>query len=963
MFRRHSVSVLLLLSLLPCVAGAQGEAKPPDSEESGEPEGSDRGQPPRPIDPRFWGLKDPLLLGAARQVEAGTAPLPMARGFDRLYTRLFPFTQGVPAGWRERALRAEHALRNPRRYGTGSLAQIPQSLNWALIGPASYALGADNVSGRATALWVDPADKNIIILGAGDGGLWKTVDQGVTWASLSGNLPTLSIGCIAVDPANSNVIYVGTGEGNNNPDLVGGMGIFKSSNGGASWAALPMPGWSYNQPYQNVSRIVVDPRNSNKIYAAVDGGFYFSSTAGAAWTKTILGAAGTIIGCDLAVDEVTPVAGAPSIVYVAFGYYWGVNAANGIYRNTDGNLGNNASWVKISAAPATGFPVANIGRINLAMAPSDRKQLYALISNSDTSNNNMNLGKNLGIFHTVDATAATVVWMAGSIQQYCGFQCYYNMPGAVDPATPAKLFVGGTNVQLSTDSGVTLVGKSLSVGGSATGPNFVHADQHFMVMPDASTLYVVSDGGFFIGTVSGTTVSWVNRNAGLATLQFYGFAQDPADPGKLHGGLQDNGEFYYNGSSWTEVQFGDGFRAAWDPVNPLYSYEEYAFGSLRRNSNMVGTPLTWSCIRNFGAVPNNCSTCNSCNPDLSTAFNAPFTLDSNDANTLYAASKFIYRNSDARGSSIWVVDSVDLSLAGNSITVIHSAKNGGVPGAVYAGTANGKVQLSTNANTATPPAAWLDRSAGLSGAWVTAITTDPANYLKVVVTLSGYASGTHVYRSTTGGASWTNITGALPAAPFNTLVLSPTDANHAYAGSDAGVFENIAVWTTNTWTSIQANLPPVGVDELGFNPVNGNLRAATHGRSIWELLTVTAVARPVPDGLFIPGVPLTASKGAGADITVAFDTASCTPGGYNAYWGTLDAAALPAYAYSGTQCAITSGGAITSIPAGTSAFFVVAGTDGAKAESRNVQDSSGVWHGNGAGLCGITVQNSASTCP
>lgn len=302
-------------------------------------------------------------------------------------------------------------------------------------------------------------------------------------------------------------------------------------------------------------------------------------------------------------------------------------------------------------------------------------------------------------------------------------------------------------------------------------------------------------------------------------------------------------------------------------------------------------------------------------------------------------------------------------ITGNFITAIHSAKNGGVPGVLYAGTSDGKVQVSTNANTATPPAAWIDRSTGLSGAWVTAITTDPANYLKVVITVSGYASGTHVYRSTTGGASWTNITGALPAAPFNTIVLSPTDPNHAYVGSDVGVFENTAVWTTNTWTSIQSNLPPVAVYELGFNPVNGNLRAATHGRSVWELLTVTASAKPVPDGKFIPGLPLTAGKGAGANITVAFDTATCTPGGYNAYWGNLTSGALSAYTYSGIQCAITSGGAITTIPAGSSAFFVIAGTDGAAAESRNVQDSAGVWHGSGAGFCGITVQNGASTCP
>lgn len=373
------------------------------------------------------------------------------------------------------------------------------------------------------------------------------------------------------------------------------------------------------------------------MYAAVDGGFYYSSNAGAAWTKTVLGTTDRAVGSDLLVDAVTPGVGAPSIVYIAFGFYAG-SLANGIFRNTDGNLGNNASWVKISAASATGFPASNVGRINLAMAPSDRKQIYALISRADTF-------QSLGIFHTADATAGTVAWTGGTTF-FCAGQCHYNMAAVVDPVTPARVFVGAVNISLSTTSGTSPINVSVPNG---TGPTFTHTDQHYMVMPDATTLYVANDGGFFIGTVSGTTVTWANRNTGLPTLQYYGFAQNPADPAKLHGGTQDNGEFYYDGAAWSEVQFGDGFNAAWDPVNPLYSYQEYSNGAIRRNSNMAGTPLTWSCIRNFGG----CLNCNVCNPDASTAFNAPYTLDGNDANTLYAASKFIYRNSDARGSSTW----------------------------------------------------------------------------------------------------------------------------------------------------------------------------------------------------------------------------------------------------------------------------------------------------------------------
>ena len=186
---RHSLLPLLLCSLIPAAVLAQvpdANKTTPAFEETGEPEGNDHTLPPRHLDPRIWNLKEPLLLDIARRVEAGTAPLPMARSFDRLYTRLFPFTQGVPGDWREKAMRAERALRPVQRGNIASPSIINSTtLTWALIGPATYSIGSDQVSGRATAIYVDPANKNNIILGTADGGLWKTTDQGVNWASLT----------------------------------------------------------------------------------------------------------------------------------------------------------------------------------------------------------------------------------------------------------------------------------------------------------------------------------------------------------------------------------------------------------------------------------------------------------------------------------------------------------------------------------------------------------------------------------------------------------------------------------------------------------------------------------------------------------------------------------------------------------------------------------------------------------
>ena len=231
------------------------------------------------------------------------------------------------------------------------------------------------------------------------------------------------------------------------------------------------------------------------------------------------------------------------------------------------------------------------------------------------------------------------------------------------------------------------------------------------------------------------------------------------------------------------------------------------------------------------------------------------------------------------------------------------------------------------------------------------------------------ASGTttapgHVFRTLDGGATWSNISGALPDEPVYTVAVDPLRPTDVYIGTEFGVYVNNGAWTGSNWTKINnGQMPWVHVHQLEFSNANGKLRAATHGRGIWELTINRPAAKPVPDGLFIAGTPLKAAKGVNGAVVVTFDNTSCNSGGNNAYWGNLTAAALSAYTYTGEECGLSPGGSLNSIPAATSAFFIVAGTDGGANESGNVQDSAGVWHGLGTGRCGVTAQNSAATCP
>jgi len=935
---RLSLSLFVVGSALISTAGL-AQAPPPTEpdqpgvlRETGEPEGDSFHFAPEAVDPRVYQLGDPALSNLARRIEDGSANLIERRAWWWLQPRLSPFEKMPPADWR---LRAQSTIRTMESERVRSEGDSPSGVThtWAPLGPTVYPdYNNINISGRATALWVDPADKNIILLGTADGGVWKTTNQGTTWTQLFDAAASQSIGSIAVDPNNKQVIYVGTGEGNFCSDAIGGVGIYKSTDGGSTWTLLSGTSGS-NSSFR---RIVVDPRDSNKVYAA-GYNLWYSTTGGTSWSTTTCGASsGSYYFTDVVLDS-TNGTGTTSIVYAAIGYY-GSMASNGIYRSTGGGGG---TWTKISSG--TGFPTVNVGRITLLMAPSAPKQIYALVQSTSTYGS-------LGIWLTSDATAAAVTWSAKSTTNYCSSQCWYDMTGVVHPTDPTRFVVGGLDNYLSTDSGGTLTLVSHWNYGDST---YSHADHHHMVMADATTLYDANDGGFFIGTINWTTpssTSWVNKNSGLNTLQFYGFAQHPTDATKFQGGLQDNGQFYYNGTSWKEVRGGDGGASAWDQSSAGYAYEEYVYAGIYRNSNMTGTPSTWTCIQNIGGV----SGCGSSKPDGRCAFIAPFTLDANNQNTIYTGTFYFYKNTAARtttSSTAWTrTSTTDVTGGSGYITAIHSARNNGTAGTLYVGTSNGKAWYSNDSGTTL-----TDRSTGLSGAWVTSFTTDPADGLKVLVTVSGYGTY-HIYRSTTGGAAWTNITGTLPAQPFNTVILDPSDANHAYAGSDFGVYESTNVWAaTPTWASLTYNLPAVSVQQLGMVS-GGKLRAATHGRGMWEYTIATVTPKEAS-----PGGNMRASRGSGTMVNVTY-TAGCGATDHTVYTGNLDTLLTGGLSWSSRYCNKGVTGSLTFDPGSPNVYFVVVANDGTLEGSYGT-GASGERPAAGSGTGCAYTQNLGGTCP
>src|SRR5690348_7721681 len=238
------------------------------------------------------------------------------------------------------------------------------SANWTLIGPRPTDSGSNYVTaGRVNAIAIDPRDNNVVYMGAAEGGVWKTIDGGATWKPLTDDQPTLANGAIALDPTNPDIVFVGTGEENFAIDSYYGAGILKSTDGGAHWTNLVGPFLR-----ARIGFLAIHPANGQILLCTTQTGVWRSTDGAVSWKQVLTGAAGTA-----AVFDPTD----PNIAYAALGTIRG-NSQNGVYRSTDGGQ----TWKLSMGAGANSLPTANVGRIEIAMAPSTPTTLYVSIQNS-----------------------------------------------------------------------------------------------------------------------------------------------------------------------------------------------------------------------------------------------------------------------------------------------------------------------------------------------------------------------------------------------------------------------------------------------------------------------------------------------------------------------------------------------------------------------------------------------------
>ncbi len=693
------------------------------------------------------------------------------------------------------------------------------SKNLNTLGAGWYPVGPSNVGGRITALDYDPVN-NFLYAGAAAGGIFKSTDFGLSWIPKTDFFPSLSIGALVVDPVNSNVIYCGTGEANISTDSYVGFGMLKSTDYGDTWFISGL------EISRHIAEIEIHPLNTNILYSAVSGGLYsksedrgiFKSTdAGVNWNK-VLFLNDSTSAIDVAVD--------PNDLNVVYAAMWerlrgpsfrkaaGVNS--GIYKSTDGGT----SWTQL----LNGLPSPNpvIGRISIAVAPSNPNYVYALYKEASSPNGSDNTFH--GFYRSTDKGNIWAQMPSGILpSEFSGFGWYFGLL-EVDPNDHNLVYCADIDLFKSTNGGSNWQNITNSYSGSF---DEQHPDQHAMWIDplNQDNLIVGNDGGMFNTNAGGAP--WT-KSYDLPISQFYASEIDYLQPEIKLGGTQDNGTLKSDGTinNWDHIYGGDGFHTKVDYTNSSIVYAESQWGGLGKSTN-GGQSWNYNVSNGIDFSRTNWST--------------PYVLDVQDPNILFFGTYKLHRTVNGAGN--WEVISPDLTRGPNgrmgTITCVTSAvESDNITRVIYVGTDDAKLSVSTNSGSS-----WEDRTGILPQRYITDVLADKREPAMAYVTISGYnldETTPHVFRTIDYGNTWDDISGNLPDIPVNSIIIEYDDDSTLYVGTDAGVFftQNLGI----SWYVLGTGLPNSPVFDINYHQPTHKLVAGTHGRSLFEidLSTVTS---------------------------------------------------------------------------------------------------------------------------
>ncbi|HKF42493.1 MAG TPA: S-layer homology domain-containing protein, partial [Thermoanaerobaculia bacterium] len=812
-----------------------------------------------------------------------------------------------PGSTLDPAIRSTAIQQMERQIALQTLRLSPDAMQsgpvWTPLGPAPLPNGQTQqfpanpqpMSGRATAIVVDPTNSSKVYLGTAQGGVWRSTDGGTTWTAIFDTAQSLAVGTLALAPSDPTKLYVGTGEPNFSGDTFFGVGVYRIDNVDTSPILVgPMnPQITTGTTVQittncftgrAISKIVVHPTDPATIFVATTAGISGVGSSALSNTSPPLGllglyrstnatsAAASVTFAKLVVTTMgsldTPGTGNTNITDIVLepgnpnNLLAGVSGANpgsggGVFRSTNAL----AATPTFSQTLTPGF----IGLVHHLAINKVGSTVTAYVTSNEPST--CAAGGAGRVRKSTDAGASWGVPLA-SAEGFCAGQCGYDQPIALHPNDASLVYLGGNArgtcsdvLKRSPDGGATFVRDD----------NGLHADAHAIYidpLTTPATIWFVSDGGVFERQDAAPGTAWTNRNqTGLGTFQFQSVAVHPTDQLFTLGGSQDNGTevMMTTSGNWAGVASGDGGytlvdQSATDTGSNLHAVYHTFFniknglvGFQRAgDGSCLGTKDSWP-NRGFNFGPDNLNpacdgTAITKNPGFpgneDVSFYAPMALGPGNPNTFYFATDKLYRSTD-RGDTVTAVSQTISS--GNQITAIgiHPANDGirlvGTRDGLVFGTLTGGNPMVSFGFTA--PA---NADATTTSRYISRIVVDPNNPNTAYLTLSYYtnpSSAGQIWKTTNlnllragdgpdGVATWSSVSNGVPNVPVNALVIDPVCVDHLFAGTDIGVYE-----TTDggfNWAPFGSGLPRVAVFDLALQPTGRILRAATHGRGMWE---------------------------------------------------------------------------------------------------------------------------------
>lgn len=818
------------------------------------------------------------------------------------FNRRFGHIGIVPPGTRETQIRQIRSLREKRNgirhrfvFGEPSFIEgmepsmpVTGVCNWNPVGagpvPKAQTEGSPTqpVSGRTLAIAIDPITPSTVYIGTAGGGVWKSTDNGVTWSPKTDYKNSLAVGALAIDPNNTLRVFAGTGEYNNG--YVGtyyGNGILQSPDGGNTWNESATSTFERDE----ISRILFDPTDatSQRMFLSSSIGVYESTDGGVNWPQLRAGSASDLV--------LIANAGPPATVQLIAAFY-----GSGLWTST--RTGTTwSAWTQITSAS---FP-ATFGRIGLGQSKNNPQTIYAIFESGGaiqgiaktpdggSSWTSVTIRLNTPVYglstsaaghqhsatipaadltalptaHTYITTSAgmpahthTISLTASEIEQLAAGkpltkntdadssghqhtfslgitrQAGYNLHISVHPTDTNTVYFGEVRLWKNTTGGGVFndITDGEPVGPPPAGiPIGIHVDQHAFAFDPGNPdiIWACNDGGVYRSDNGGQT--WSYRNRDLATLQYMHISLHPQWEAVMLGGTQDNGTHRYSGNpAWEFSDYGDGGFTAIDPNTPTRMYHGYVDKTFYR-SDSAGAKGTWA--YKTGTITG------------SAEFYPPFTLDQSDPNVCYFGGDKLWRSPD--NADNW--EAITNALTGNITAIaVHPTDST----MIYAGTTQGRVYRvqKTGATWALADVTTTD----LTGAdipanvYISDIAVDTAGTVWVTVSSVQWTeygetfTNNHVYRRLASGTTWEpRSNGLAQANPINTIVIDPTNNNRLFCGGDVGVFRTEDAGAS--WVPWDEGLPNVPVFHLTIHGPRRLLRAATHGRSVWERPIDTAV--------------------------------------------------------------------------------------------------------------------------